>query len=511
MNANAIPSFVSALFLFMLSFISLAYGKREKVNVVFAFFTFSLGLTTFASFVFYNSQSMAGAISWSKLAFVFVIPTILFALYYVLEISDYLYRLDTSFLGISFRNYLLLFVISGIVLEIVNLFTNLIISGVRYYAPGNFEHNYGSLFPLVIFYLLSISIFMVILLYKEYKATRTLSKREMLLFNLLGFGTTFFLFALLRLILPLVQVKTYSLSFVPFTISVVIFILATMRYQFRQITELNTGLEDKVAERTRALRETQAQLVQSSKMAALAELVAGISHELNNPLGVVNSNRGTLQNAVAKIKGLLSNSQIRETNLNQISDIIRILENITDVDQTALERVDEVIKNLKSFAQLDKAELMTANVKKCIESALEILQHEIEGKIKVIKEYLDTPDIYCRARNLNQVFMNVLHNAIQAIKGSGEIKIRTQTLNDFIRIFISDDGCGIPRENLQKIFDPGFTTKGVGVGAGLGLAISYQIIQNHKGRIYVNSEPGKGSTFVIELPVNFMAIIGNNT
>jgi signal transduction histidine kinase len=166
------------------------------------------------------------------------------------------------------------------------------------------------------------------------------------------------------------------------------------------------------------------------------------------------------------------------------------------------QRIIEIVKTLKSFAMLDEAELQKVDIHEGLEDTLKLIQHEISPSIKIIKNYGNIPEISCFPAQLNQVFLNVLINAIQSIDDHGEIRIMTCRENDKVRVDIKDTGVGIPEENLKKIFDPGFTTKGVGVGTGLGLSICYQIIQDHKGEISVKSRVGDGTTFTIILPID---------
>jgi two-component system NtrC family sensor kinase len=156
---------------------------------------------------------------------------------------------------------------------------------------------------------------------------------------------------------------------------------------------------------------------------------------------------------------------------------------------------------LRNFARLDEAELQMADLHQGIESTLTLVRHELKNRIRVVKNYGDVPPIRCHPNQINQVFMNMLVNGSQAIKGEGTITIRTFREGDIVSVQFSDTGVGIPPENLPRIFDPGFTTKGVGVGTGLGLSICFKIVQDHGGRIDVQSEVGKGATFTIRLPI----------
>jgi two-component system NtrC family sensor kinase len=242
-------------------------------------------------------------------------------------------------------------------------------------------------------------------------------------------------------------------------------------------------------------RQLTAQLIQAEKMAALGLLVAGVAHEINTPMGAIHSNNDIMSRAVSKIQKILGADADREA-----LRLLGILEEVCRNNEVASERIRKIVWSLKNFARLDEAERKPVNIHEGIESTLTILQHQLRNRIRIVKEFGNLPDLVCHSNQLNQVFMNVLVNATQAITGRGTITIKTWTEKDVVRISIADTGEGIPEENLPKVFDPGFTTKGVGVGTGLGLSICYNIIQEHGGRIDLESS-GEGTTFTITLPI----------
>ncbi|HSA07706.1 MAG TPA: ATP-binding protein [Candidatus Gastranaerophilales bacterium] len=252
---------------------------------------------------------------------------------------------------------------------------------------------------------------------------------------------------------------------------------------FETIFEQKNELEKAILR----LKETQAQLIQSEKMASLGQLVAGVAHEINTPLGSVNSNNNIVQKCLEKIKEDIKNP-----------DIVEILEEALKTNSEAIKRINNLVKSLKNFARLDEAEYQEVDIHEGLKSTLMLINHEIKNRIEIITEFAELPKIKCYPNQLNQVFMNILVNAYQSIEGAGEIKIKTQKQDNKVVITISDTGKGISKEHLSRIFDPGFTTKGVGVGTGLGLSICYQIIEKHNGKIFVESEEGKGTTFRIE-------------
>jgi len=272
----------------------------------------------------------------------------------------------------------------------------------------------------------------------------------------------------------------------------------------RDITERKKAM-DSLEEANKRLRETQVQLVQSEKMASLGMLVAGVAHEINTPLGAIMSMHDTLIRAVNKMKGFVASSLSSETTNNDtIKKTIDVIDDADNVINSGTARIKQIVKQLRSFIRLDESEMQKANVNECLEETIKLFTHELKNKVKLIKNFADLPEIVCYPAKLNQVFLNLLINSNQAIDNEGKISINTSMENGNICITIIDNGEGIPESSLDKIFDPGYTTKGVGVGMGLGLSISYKIIQEHEGDISVESEEGKGSIFKITLPTDLM-------
>jgi len=274
------------------------------------------------------------------------------------------------------------------------------------------------------------------------------------------------------------------------------------------ITERKKTLVD-LEEAYRNLRQTQAQLVQSEKMASLGMLVAGIAHEINTPVGAINSMHNTLVRSVDKLKTLISKeySQTERDN-EKLKLAFKLIEDANKVILSGTERVMNIVRRLRSFARLDEAELKESNIHEGLEDTLTLVHHELKHNIVIEKDYGQIPPVSCFPGRLNQVFLNILINAKQAIKKEkGKIKISTYQRGKKVYIEFEDNGIGIPKDKLKKIFDPGFTTKGVGVGTGLGLSICYQIMQDHRGEILVESEVGRGSKFTVVFPTNLDEIL----
>lgn len=274
------------------------------------------------------------------------------------------------------------------------------------------------------------------------------------------------------------------------------------------ITKIKTLVED-LEEANRNIKATQAQLVQSEKMASLGKLVAGIAHEINTPIGSVGSMHDTLMKATDRLCELVrSECQEDSPKYPKMESLIQVIGEANRVIKMGTDRVVTIVRRLRAFARLDEAELVESDIHEGLEDTLTLVHHEIKYDIVLHRNYgKDVPRIYCFMARLNQIFVNLLINAKQAIQGKGEITIATTHENDKVMIRFTDTGTGIPKESLDKIFDPGFTTKGVGVGTGLGLSIVYQIIQEHHGEIMVESEVEKGTTFTIILPTNLKEIL----
>lgn len=304
----------------------------------------------------------------------------------------------------------------------------------------------------------------------------------------------------------------------------------------QQLSESNKALERDVAKREAAeqellrrnaelttlntqLSDAKQQLVQSEKLASIGQLAAGVAHEINNPIGYVHSNIGSLEKYLDDLFEMLVTYQTSEAaigdpqaaakikSMREALDLDFLREDIPQLIQESKEgitRVKKIVQDLKDFSHVDSTDtFQLANLHQGIDSTLNIVANEIKYKADVVKEYGELPDVECLPTQINQVVMNICVNAAHAMSdtGRGKITIRTGCAGENVWIEIADTGSGIPPEVLSKIFDPFFTTKPIGKGTGLGLSLSYGIIKNHNGRLAVKSEVGKGTTFRITLPI----------
>ncbi len=246
------------------------------------------------------------------------------------------------------------------------------------------------------------------------------------------------------------------------------------------------------------LRETQVHLIQSEKMASLGQLVAGIAHEINNPLSFALSNVFSIENWLGEVAAAAADSLGPEL----CQKLGKCRQRIVDTGQ-GLERVRELVIKLRTFSRLDEGEFKAIDVREAIESVLLFLRHKTADRIEVVRDFMPDNHLACFAGQLNQVIMNVIANSVDAVAESGTITVQTTiTDDDMFAIIVRDTGSGIPPQNLEHIFDPFFTTKPVGKGTGLGLAISYKIVQAHQGRIDVSSKVGEGTEIRVLIPRN---------
>ncbi|EIJ40999.1 histidine kinase,CBS domain-containing protein,histidine kinase [Beggiatoa alba B18LD] len=297
------------------------------------------------------------------------------------------------------------------------------------------------------------------------------------------------------------------------------------------VLDLLKAMEKRVMQRTdelskayTALKNSQMQLVQSEKMASLGQMVAGIAHEINTPLGYVRNNVEMMQGfftqsqdgiqAYAHLVHLLTHEEPDPDAIASQAELVDSLcatfqepemleemQNLFKDSLYGLDQISEIVLNLKDFSRLDQARTTVACLNECLESTLIIAKNLIKNRVTIKKDYDSTlPKIYCSPSQLNQVFLNLISNAVQAMSEKGTIWLKTFADKEAVHVIIQDNGKGIPPDVLPKIFDPFFTTKPIGEGTGLGLSISYQIIQQHNGKIRVNSKMGVGTRFTISLP-----------
>jgi signal transduction histidine kinase len=305
--------------------------------------------------------------------------------------------------------------------------------------------------------------------------------------------------------------------------------LAILKENEDLIREQNSMLEEKVRIRTdeleqalRNLQNTQSQLVNQEKMASLGQLTAGIAHEINNPINFVSSNITPLKRDIRDImevidfyresgkKEFSTETKMEAKKLEEDLELDYVLEEVDQLlkgMEDGAKRTVEIVKGLRLFSRVDEQDVKKVDLHDGINSTLILLNSTIPGKIRIVREFSELPMVECLAGKINQVFMNILNNAVHALSDhldkivDPKIIVRTKALANHIQVEIEDNGPGMPEHVKQRIFEPFFTTKPVGRGTGLGLSIVYSIIENHKGSLEVNTEEGQGTTFIISLPI----------
>lgn len=278
----------------------------------------------------------------------------------------------------------------------------------------------------------------------------------------------------------------------------------------------NAHSYQKMTEAFEQLKSAQTKLVESEKMASLGVLTAGVAHEINNPVNFISGGIQSLDEDYRDMKALMNlllsyhenpTRELKETietqkKTLQLNRMMPEIESLILSIKNGADRTAEIVKGLRNFSRLDEDDMKMANLEEGIDSTLIILNNQLKNRIEIEKHYGKIPEIQCFPGQLNQVFMNLIYNAADAIEGHGIISVRTRHDAGKLYISITDNGCGMPEDVRSRIFEPFYTTKPVGKGTGLGLSIAYGIIEKHQGKIEVESEPGKGTTFTITLPIN---------
>ncbi|BCB26312.1 hypothetical protein SKTS_11980 [Sulfurimicrobium lacus] len=270
---------------------------------------------------------------------------------------------------------------------------------------------------------------------------------------------------------------------------------------------LSEQLEQRVREQIGVIEDTSRQLYQAEKLASVGRLAAGVAHEINNPIGFVRSNLSTSLSYVAKFAALgaaLKAGQPGRAAWNEL-DLDFVLEDFGELLQesvTGADRVAHIVADLKGFSNVDRGEEEMADLNDSLRQACSVIEGQLPRGVTLVRALGEIPRILCLPGYLNQAFLNLLENAVQAVADGGEVKVQSQCADNEILIRISDNGCGIPDDVLPRIFEPFFTTRDVGQGTGLGLPVVRDIVQVHGGRVEVESHAGAGTSFTIHLPIN---------
>ncbi|MFC2157461.1 ATP-binding protein [Acidobacteriota bacterium] len=514
MNIYSVPMLITGILCTLLSLITWLFRRRENLNRVFSFFTFALALDSFGYFLWFQFGSIEHINIWmrifSTIGFLVPIGIILF----FFAFTGYDKNMGAKVLGIKVRHFRIAALLLFFVALLVSPFTQLLVKisenpqDIWDYESGFFGLILYPLFAGIFFYLLA-------MVFKSYRMTDNEPRKRFIL--LLALGT--FVWVLTGFVGALVfsptSVVNQFINYLGTAVMAVFFFVAIMNYQSDKVHELNINLERKVQDRTRKLeqknleledtmgrlRQMQHQVIVQEKMATLGHLVAGLTHDINTPISAIRSMSDTKAKAVLKLQTALEKSVPDfAKNDHEIRKGMRVILQADRLIDQGTERLNEIMKNLKNFARLDEAETLMADIHEGLDSVLALIEHDLLTNIEVVREYGEIPPFVCHPRKLNQVFFNILKNACQAIEDKGRITITTSLKNNKVYVAIRDTGIGIEQEDLESIFDPGFTKTDPVVRSSLGLSICYQIIQEHHGQINVESQPGKGSVFTVILP-----------
>ncbi|MGH0030080.1 MAG: ATP-binding protein [Myxococcota bacterium] len=247
----------------------------------------------------------------------------------------------------------------------------------------------------------------------------------------------------------------------------------------------------------REVADLRRRLVTSARLAAVGELAAGIAHEINNPLAFVRSNLSQFDTLWKVVR-----SELPDHRAEHIAEVLTDVEELVAESLEGVDRAAEIVKGVKSFAHAGSEKRELADLNQLLDDVLRMASPQLRERVEVVRDYADVPPIPCSSQPLRQVFLNLVMNASQAMEGQGTIRVATEHIEGGVAAIVEDDGCGIAPELIDRIFDPFFTTKPVGEGTGLGLGIAYQIIEQHRGKITVESQPGRGTVFRVHLPMD---------
>lgn len=325
--------------------------------------------------------------------------------------------------------------------------------------------------------------------------------------------------------------RVYLIAYAGALLILIGYLAARLLASYRLLNKTNLELEQRVVERTRELsdalvqlKESEAQLIHTEKMSSLGRMVAGIAHEVNTPLAYIKNSLGSVKGKLPELTQVIAESEkllamlqagnadpqqlagqftLVQTLIGQIKEhhALDELQELVKDGLHGIEQISDIVVNLKNFSRLDRSTMASFNLNEGLENTLLLTKHEIKI-LTVRKQFGNVPPITCSPSQINQVFLNLIHNAIQAIEpGQGTITLTTRSEGDYVVAEVEDTGRGIAPDVLPRIFDPFFTTKDVGKGAGLGLSIAHKIVEQHGGKITVDSTEGSGTKFTIMLPL----------
>jgi signal transduction histidine kinase len=484
----------------ILAVMALIFRKRDELSVPFALMMIGITSDAYANFFFLQQSSTESLQLWIALITVTSLLSFVFVVNFILRASGYHRNLSVKLFGLQIRHFLISLTVFVALVIVLSVFTDVIIASVEITDKGARV----ILGPGGIPFQILMTMAMIYLFAMPMKASQSQPSHARKIFIhmvMLGLVVLYFGTLVFELVLVQLGLVQQFMSYLSIVISSVIFYIAMLRFQFDKYEELNAQLEELVEERTRHLREAQMRLVRSEKLASLGKLVAGVAHEFNNPIGAVRSSGETISHAVTKLKRILEDRVVDDNELREFEKSLLAMEQSLKVNQSGAERVAEIVKRMLRFSQLDRAEFQPLDVREAVRDTIAMLHSDLTEEIELDLDLGDMPPVRCAAAQINQALYNIVLNAVEAVYPRGSIAIRTRQVDGQVCFTVTDTGQGIAEDDLEQVFDPGFTTKSRGVGVGLGLAIAYQVVDDHDGSIAVESTPGEGTTVTILLPL----------
>ena len=503
MQATSIPALISCVLNLIFSLIAWLYLKRDRTNVSFALFTSVIAMISLSCFFLFESYPSRPSLFWLHVTLALGPILLIVGHYFVAVFTGYIDRMDESLLFIPLKIYFLVIVGYIIFVSFIVHFKFIRENLIAVLDPQGSSFQVSLLNPfllILLFFAIFIIGFLTTMVIKALREAVPGPKRTYLRMIATGLGVIYFTAPALK-ILSLFNIPVLPYIFLSTSLASVFFFVSVVRYQLEQIQELNIGLEKKVEERTRNLRTAQTKLIESAKQASLGRWVAGIAHEFNNPIGAVQSTNSTMGHGLDKLESLIVTSGLNPRMEDQINKLTAIIRQSLEVNDEGAVRVADIVQRMKGFVQLDEAELQKVDIHEGLDDTLALLPHDLVKNIEIVREYRDLPSVVCYSSRLNQVFYNILINSAEAVVKNGKIIIKTDSDMENVTVRFIDNGRGIKPEHLDKIFEPGFTTRGVGVGTGLGLTIAYQVMQDHRGEIDVKSDPDTGTEVTLIFPI----------
>jgi len=517
MNIYTVPILISGVLCIILSVITWLFRRRENINRVFSFFTLALAIDSFTYFAWFQFGNIEHIEVWLRATFTvgFIVPIGLILFFFAF--TGYDKRMDNKVLRIKVRYFQISVFLLLFICMLLSAFTNLLCK-ISKTPIDVWDYETGPVGTLLFILFVGIFFYLLVMIVKSYRMTENKPHKRFILLLSLGTGVWIMTGYIEIFLFSLSNEVYHSINYIGTAIMAVFYFVAIVNYQSDKVYELNLNLECKVKDRTRelkqknseledtldTLKQMQKQVIIQEKMATLGQLVAGLTHEINTPIGAIRSMNDTKSKAVIKLQTALGNLASDTTGEDkEISKILGVISKSDQLIDQGTERLNEIISNLKKFVRLDEAEMMKADIHEGLDSVLVLIGHDLGTSIEVVREYSEIPPFVCHPRKLNQVFLNILKNACDAIEDKGQITITTSLKENMVHVVIHDTGKGIKQDDLESIFDPGFTTKSSVVRASLGLSACYQIIQEHHGKIQVESEVGEGSIFTIILPIEY--------